>query len=95
MSRLMVRGSGRLDVGVGGDWGAAADGGDEEFNVVLDGVDQGVVAEDGGRVQGGEDGDGAACDLVWLAVAGDRVFVRTAGAHLETVELGSRVGPKQ
>ena len=73
----------------------APDGGDEEFNVVLDGVDQGVVAEDGGRVQGGEDGDGAACDLVWLAVAGDRVFVRTAGAHVETMELGSRVGPKQ
>ena len=91
MSRLMVRGSGRLDVGVGGDWGAAADGGDEEFNVVLDGVDQGVVAEDGGRVQGGEDVDGSSEDRTGSAVRGDGVLVRDASRKMGSVKVRGRV----
>ena len=84
-----------MDVRIRGGWRATTDGGDEEFNVVLDSVDQGVVAEDSGWVQRGEDGDGAARDLVWLAVAGDGVLMRTTGLKVETMELGSSVGPKQ
>jgi hypothetical protein len=95
MSRLMVRGSGWLDVWISGGWRTATDGGDEEFNVVLDRVDQRVVTEDGGRVERGEHGDRAARDLVWLPVAGDRVFVGTAGAQVETMELGSGIGSKE
>jgi hypothetical protein len=84
-----------LDVRISGGWRTTTDGGDEEFNVVLDSRDQGVVAEDSGRVQRGEDGDGAARDLVGLAVAGDGVLMGAAGLKVETMELGGSVGAEQ
>jgi hypothetical protein len=100
MSKEMMRGSGAggtggLDEGVGGGRSCAEDGGGEELDVILECVDEGVVTEDGGRVQCGEDRDGAAKDLVWAAVRVHGRFVGDAGVEMKAVEVDRGIGSKK
>lgn len=63
--------------------------------MILDGVDQRVVAKDGCGVQRGKDGDGASMQQVGFAVAGDGVLMGGASTQMKTMELGSSVRPEQ